>query len=914
MLYGRDAERALVGALLGAARESRSGALVVRGEPGVGKTALLEDVRDRATDMHVLAARGVESESELPFAGLHQLLRPALHLLDRLPGPQAGALEGALGLAERAGDDRFLISAACLTLIAELADRRPVLCLIDDAQWLDTPSADALLFAARRLDAEGVVMLFSAREGGAERFEARGVDELVLGGLDADAAAALVGRGAGGAVAASVRDLLVEQAGGNALALVELPAALSAAQLAGAEPLPATLPLTRGVERLFLDRVRALPEPAQRLLAVVAADDGGGLAPVMRAAAQLGIDTDALSPAEQAGLVSVHGARIELRHPLVRSAVYQSSSSAERRAAHLALAHALDEEPDSDRRAWHLAAAALGPDAAVAGELERTAERARLRSGHAAAAAALHRAAELSVDGESSARRLAAAARAAWHGGLPERAGALLDRADPIAVDPSVRAELSHVRGLIEWRCGDLVAGCSTLMSGAAEIAPIDSRKALEMLFDAGLAGWDAGDYARIAEIGRRAGALPGGDDEQRFLTSVLVGVGELSHGEHRAAPMLKELARAADFDDPRLLVWAALGALVAGEIALEAELLKRAATLARSSGAVDVLTLVLEGTAVEGFLAGEHAAGADAAEGLKLAEEAGLSNAANLHRAALVWLAAVKGQEDECREHAADVQESARATGAALAHSIAQWGLALLDLGAGRPEDAIPRLVALREAPPGTGHPLYVLTSAPDLVEACMRCGRDAEAVTAFGVLERFARPGAPAWALALAARCRALLGRDAEREFAEALRLHARPLDRARTQLLFGEQLRRQRRRVDAREHLRAALETFEALGATPWAERARTELRASGETARKRDPSTLSRLTPQELQVARFVGEGLSNKEVAAQLFLSPRTIDAHLRSVFAKLGVTSRTQLARLELGADSPSSEALPALA
>ena len=907
MLYGRDAERALVGALLGAARESRSGALVLRGEPGVGKTALLEDVRDRAADMHVLAARGVESESELPFAGLHQLLRPALHLLDALPGPQQGALEGALGLAERAGD-RFLISAACLTLIAELADRRPVLCLIDDAQWLDTPSADALLFVARRLDAEGVVMLFGAREGGDRRFEAGGVPEHVLGGLDAAAAEALIGLGAGGPVAPSVRDVLLEQAGGNALALVELPAALSPAQLAGAEPLPPTLPLTEVAQRLFLERVRRLPEPAQRLLGVIAADDGGRLAPVMQAAAGLGVGAEALTPAEDAGLVSVHGQRIDLRHPLVRSAIYQSTSSAERRAAHLALADALGGEPD--QRAWHLAAAALGPDAAVADGLERTAERARERSGHAAAAAALDRAAELSVDAESMARRLVGAAKSAWQAGLPERAAALIERARPIATDPRLRAELAHIAGVIDWRCGDLIEGCSTLLRGAADVAPVDSRKALEMLFDAALAGWDAGDYARIAEAGRRAAALPGADDdEQRFLTGVLVGVGALSEGDGRAVPALGEIARAADLDDPRLLIWAALGATMAGESATEAALLKRAAALARASGAVDVLTLVLEGTAVEGFLAGEHTAGADATEGLKLAEEAGLPNAASLHRASLAWLAAVTGRDDECREHAAKVQDSARATGAALALSIAQWGLALLDLGGGRPEQAIARLVALREAPPGAGHPLYVLTSAPDLVEACVRCGRDAEARTAFAVLERGAQPGAPAWALALAARCRALLAEDGTEDFAVALRLHPRPFDRARTQLLLGEHLRRRRRRVDAREHLRAAIDSFDALGAAPWADRARAELRATGETARKRDASTLAELTPQELQVARFVGEGLSNKEVAAQLFLSPRTIDAHLRNVFAKLGLTSRTQLARLELGGDGSASRA-----
>ena len=916
MLYGRDAERTLVGALLDAARASRSGALVLRGEPGVGKTALLEDVRDRAADMHVLAARGVESESELPFAGLHQLLRPALHLLERLPAPQSDALQGALGLAARAGD-RFLISAACLTLVAELAERRPVLCLIDDAQWLDTPSADALLFVARRLDAEGVVMLFGAREGGDRRFEAGGLRELELGRLDADAAEALIGLGAGGPVAPSVRDVLLEQAGGNALALVELPAALSAAQLAGAEPLPAALPLTRVAERLFLERVRGLPEPTQRLLSVIATDDGGRLAPVMQAAASLGVGAEALTPAEQIGLVSVHGARIELRHPLVRSAVYQSTSSAERRAAHLALAGALAGEPESDQRAWHLAAATLGADAGVADELERTAERARLRSGHAAAAAALDRAAELSVDAESRARRLVGAAKSAWQAGLPERAKALLAHADPIVTDPRLRAELTHVDGVIEFRCGIPLDASVTLIAGAADVAPVDTRKALEMLFDGALAGVDAGDYARVAEAGRIAASLPRSADEQGgFLADLLVSVGSLVEGKtaQEAPLVLDVLARARDVDEPRWLIWAAAGAGTAGDEAAEAAILKRATALARTSGAVDALMMVLLTIGVNGVTAGRPGVAAEATEGLALAGEAGLPNAVSIHRAVLAWVAAVKGEDERCRAYAADVAASARPAGAALAGSIAEWGLALLDLGAGRLDETVARLSALREAPPGLIHPLFVLLSAADLVEACVRSGRDEAAAGAFAVLEGFARPGAPAWALALAARCRALLGRDAEAAFAEALRLHTRRFDLARTQLLFGELLRRQRRRVDARAHLRAALENFEALGAAPWTERARGELRATGETARKRDASTLGQLTPQELQVARLVGDGLSNKEVAAQLFLSPRTIDAHLRNVFAKLGITSRTQLARLELSSDSPSQTALPTLA
>lgn len=395
VLYGRDSERAQIGALLEAARDSRSGVLVLRGEPGVGKTALLEDARERAADMHVLTARGVESESELPFAALHQLTRPALEHLGDLPSPQAAALRGALGLGERTGEDRFLVSLALLSLLAEFAERRPVLCLVDDAHWLDTPSADALLFVARRLGAEGIVLLLAARGGDFRGFEAPDLPALDLRGLGVDAAERLLARHGRVEVAPRVRDQLVERTGGNALALLELPTALSEAQLAGAEPLPAALPLTEGVERVFLERVRRLPEGTQKLLLAAAADDSGNLAIVLEAAESLGAGADALDPAERSGLVSVHGARIDFRHPLVRSAVYNGVPSSQRRAAHRALADALAGLEVDDRRVWHLAAASLEPDEEVAEALEEAASSARKRAGFAAAASALERAASL---------------------------------------------------------------------------------------------------------------------------------------------------------------------------------------------------------------------------------------------------------------------------------------------------------------------------------------------------------------------------------------------------------------------------------------------------------------------------------------------------------------------------------------
>jgi DNA-binding CsgD family transcriptional regulator len=907
MLVGRVAERCALETLLEAARAGRGGTLVLRGEPGIGKTRLLESARELASGMQVLSARGVESESDLAFAGLHQLVRPALELLGRLPEPQARALEGALGMASRRGDARFLVSVACLGLLSEYAESEPVLCLVDDAHWLDTPSADALLFVARRLRTERIAIVLAAREGDARTFAMRELPALDLRGLDATAAAEILEAHAEGRVAAPVRELLVDRAAGNALALVELSSALTPAQLAGEEPVHGSLPLGRDVERLFLERVRELPESTQRLLLVVAADDTGRLATVMRAAGALGIPGDSLAAAERASVVSVRGDSVDMRHPLVRSAVYQAAPSDDRRAAHTALADALDREGDAERRAWHRASAALGPDDEVAGELEATAVHARLRSGHAAAAAALQRAAELSADDEARGRRLVAAASAAWDAGQPERATRLADAALPLVGDPRIRAELDHIRGEVGFRCGVLADAYETLVAGAERIADIDSYKALEMLFDAANAAVTIGDYARVAETARSAARLRVHDERERVLVGLLTGVGSLQGGESAdELPRLAEaVSHAEDFDEPRWLVWASGGAQILGDQAAAADLLRRAVALARTSARRERLAPALASFVLDGVVEGRFAVVSEAEEGLALTTEAGLRNLAASFHASLAWLAAVRGEADVCRAQAAQAAELSHASGATVAPSVADWALSLLDLVEGRPKDVVTRFEAA-----GAGHHPYIaLLSTPDVVEACVRTGRHEQARTAFAGLERFARPDAPSWALALAARCRGLLAPrdDAERELAEALRRHGdstRPFDRARTALVLGELLRRERRRLDAREHLRSALDLFEGIGAEPWANRARAELRATGETARKRDPSTLDRLTPQELQIARFVARGLSNKEVAAQLFLSPRTVDYHLRRVFVKLEITSRVQLAHLALGEDS----------
>jgi signal transduction histidine kinase len=911
-LVGRDVECAELSNLLDAARTSRSAALVLRGEPGVGKTALLGEAQAQASGMQVLSARGVESEAELPFAGLHQLLRPALSLIDRLPSPQAAALRGALGLAERAGDDRFLIAVACLTLLSELTEQRPVLCLIDDSQWLDASSADALLFVARRLDAEGIVILFALRTGEAHRFDARGVPELEVPVLGREAADALITRRAEGAVAPAVRRMLVEQSGGNALALVELPKALSDVQLAGTEPLPRSLPLTPDIERLFLERVRRLPDPAQQVLRFVAAEDSGSLEAVMRASHTAGIDGDSLRAAERAGLVSMRDARIDVRHPLVRSAILQDLSADEYRATHLALAGALDDDTNFDERTWHLAAAAIGPDAEIADALEEVAERARRRSAHAPSSAALERAAELSLGRESKGRRLALAAVAAWHAGQPDRATALRDRADPLVDDPLLRADIVQLRGQIQLRCGVLLDACDILVAGAEDVAPLDTRKALAMLIEAReAAGW-AGDNPRSADTGHRAAALPPSDDPTtRFLADLLVGVGKLYEGEAAAAlPLVRDVvARADDFDEPSWVTWAATGAQGLGDEDRASELIQRAIALARESGAVDKLTYALLTYVLMGLFAGRLGVATEAAEGLALAREAGLANAQSKHLAMLAWFAAVRGDEAECRTSAQAALELAEASRGAFANAIAQWGLGLLAISRQRGADATAHLERVRDPAPGVGHPYFALLSAPDLVEGCVLAGRTEAAGEAFAVFEGFAQAGGPPWALALAARCRALLADDGEPDFAEALRLHAesdRPLDHARTLLLLGEQRWQHGRRSDAPEPLRAALERFKQLGAAGWADRAREALRAAGEETADGAENLLSRLAPEELQMARLVADGHSNREVAARLFRSPRTVGAQLRRVYAKLGVSSRVELSELGLGTEPPT--------
>jgi DNA-binding CsgD family transcriptional regulator len=910
LLYGRDPERSIIGGLLEGARESRSGVLVIRGEAGVGKSALLEDARERSSGMQALSCAGVESEAALPFAALYELLRPVLHHLEQVPRPQADALRGALGLAAARGGDRFLVSLAVLSVLSEAAEQRPLLCLVDDAHWLDDASADALVFVARRLEAERIVLLFAAREGEVREFDAPELAELRLAGLAADAAAALLDRHAGVALSPETRARLIEATGGHPLALLELPSTLSEAQLAGGEPLLTPLPVSARLERAFLARVRELPEETQTLLLVAAADDTGELSTALRAAARLDVPAEALDAAEEAGLASIRDAVLELRHPLVRSAVYQGAPLSKRQAAHRALGNVLEGDADADRRAWHRAAASVGPDPAAVAELEQAAVRAQRRSGFVAASLAYERAGALTPDEAERARLLTAAAENAWFGGRLDRTRMLLERARPLASEPQPHADIDRYLGLVELTGGAPAEACRLLVRSAAAVASVDGERALELLNLASVAAFYADDVAAAVTIAELARKVDVGDTPfARALVELLVGIGAHYEGDlgRAAASLRSAVSIEAELESDPLdarrvaLLFGGRAAFYLGDDEAARRSAQLAAAQMRAEGALGLLTPILPRLVHAEMWAGRWpAASANAREGLRLAREIGQFDLVAYQLVLLALIAAHRGAEDECRSLAAEGYELASARGLAVVASLANWALALLELELGRSEEAFLRAREISTTP------AVLFMTGLDLIEAAVRAGEVATAHDWLDYYEAWAERAGAAWARAVALHGRALLADDeeeSERLFEAALDMHAqaaRPFERARAQLAFGEFLRRARRPRDARQHLRAALDGFAAVGAELWAERTRVELRASGKTARRRVAATRDQLTEQELQIAHFVAQGLSNREVAAQLFLSPRTIAAHLRNIFRKLGITSRTELARLQL--------------
>lgn len=905
VLYGRSAETAAIDDLIARAGKGQGGALVLRGEAGAGKTALLDLAASHGGPMRVLRTTGVEAEADLAFAALHQLLLPVTGLLDALPEPQAEAVRGALGLAPAGSGDRFLLAAGVLSLLAEAAAPDGLICVVDDFQWVDRPSADALLFAARRLRTEPIAMPLAVRGD----TPVPGLPSLEIAGLAEPAAAELLD--AGFTLAPPVRRELVALTGGNPLALRETARLLTDAQRAGREPLPDPLP---GGSRLFGDRVAALSAGARLTALLAAVESDLGL--VLRAAERLGADEAALPELESAGLAGVSGTRVRFRHPLIRSAVYEAASPAARREAHAALAEVSDasEISEGDRRAWHLAGAALGQDESVAAALARAAERARDRGGYGAAATALTRAAELTPAPLVRARRLTDAAEAAWLGGRPGQAESLLAEARELAgADTALTMEIARLRGRFELNSGNAAEAVRILAAGDT----------LDMLADASEAASYVGDTAAMIEIGRRAAAFPEG-----FLRDVVAGIGATLAGDgghdllRRALGRTGELREAADF------LWATAAASHLGEVDLSAELAERAGRVARVSGMAGQLPVVLEFVATAERLAGRLAESrAVSEEGLELAREAGYANTVAAHLANLAAVAALRGEEEACARHAGEALAIAVPHRVGLRAGLAAYALAMLDLCLGRFAAAHDRFTAIAAAGPGAGHPTVVWRSTPDRIEAAVGAGDADAARAALEAYERWSSHAGTAESRALLARCRGLVLPDdqAVEALGEASRLHANPFEAARTGLLLGERLRRTHRPGEARAHLRAALETFRRAGADPWARRAYGELRAAGESVRPEEngpeengPETpvavpdvrgtaLDALTPQELRIATLVADGATSKEIAARLFLSPRTVEYHLYKIYPKLGITSRTELARLVVLRKAPAA-------
>ncbi len=906
-MYGRDRELALLTGLLERARGGTAAALVIRGEAGAGKSALLDaGVADAtAAGMLVLRSQGLESEAPLAFAGLHQLLRPLLAGIDQLPAPQARALRVAFGQQEGPAVDPFVVALATLAILTDAAEAQPILAVVDDAHWLDDASAEALLFAARRLDADPVAVLFTAREGDGRPFTTDGIADIRLAGLDDAAGRALLAEHLGEHLTDEVVQTLLGQTGGNPLALVELPTELTAEQLAGSAALPSQLHLTERVQRVFLDRCRRLPQDVQTLLLVASTDDTGGLAVVQEAAAILGVPADALQQAEGAKLLVTDRDRVRVRHPLVRSAVYQAATGHERRAVHRALATALDATDDPDRKAWHQAAALVGPDVDVADALDRVGERAERAGGYLAAAAAYERAADLTAAEEQRARRLFAAARSAWAAGQAHPATTLAASAKALAADVLLRADIDRLRARVEVNVGSAATAHHLFVRAARAVAADDPVRALEMRVAATLTHqYNAGVPADTAGSWPSDDGLPG-DARTRCLRDLLAAT--TADAAHEWADAVPSLARAVDLaaeiDDPDVVANVGNAALHLGDDVGHRICFTRMLAAARDRGAVTSVLYALPRLAFADLLAGQWDRVRDAAEeGLALADAVGQKPLAATPVAWLTMLAALRGDAgyDGLRARLDDAERQPLGVLTDPVHDLSHWAAGIRALHAGEADAALHQLSRLRVAP-------LARLAALDRFDAALRADDRPVARHWVQELGDFAAATGWDWAGAATGYGQALLAEpaDAPGLFDTALAHQERanrPYERARTHLAYGELLRRAQRRVDARAHLRTALAIFEELGAEPFATRARQELRASGETARQRNPSTLTALTPMELQVVQLVAQGLSNKDVGARLWISPRTVAFHLRGAFAKLGVSSRGALSQLDLPA------------
>ena len=885
--------------LIEAVRAGESRALVVSGEPGVGKTALLDYMVERASGCRVERASGVQSEMELAFAGLNQLVAPMLDHVERLPVPQRDALRTAFGLSPGSAPDRFFVALAVLSLLSEVAEEQPLICLVDDEQWLDRASAQVLAFVARRLEAEGVGLVFAAR---APSDELAGLPELMVEGLGEDDARGLLDSVLPGPLDARVRDQIVTETRGNPLALLELPRGMTPAELAGGFGLPGAVPLSGRIEESFRRRLDGLPAATRRLLQLAAADPVGEPLLVWRAAERLGIGTEAATPAAEVGLLEF-GARVRFRHPLVRSAAYRSASTKERQEVHGALAEVTDPEIDPDRRAWHRAQAAAGPDEQVAEELERSAGRAQARGGLAAAAAFLERAAMLTPEPARRAQRLLAAARAKRDAGALDAALGLLVAVEAGPLDALRSAEVEHLRGQIAFDQQRVSDAARLLLSAARHLEPLDADLARETHLEALVAAMWASELdspGGMLEAAEAARTAPGGPEPPRPVDLLLDAFAlRLTDGYAAAAPTLTRalepfLALSVSTDDIGRWRWSATVALELWDFESWHALAARQVQFARDTGALVQLQYALDLLAWTHHVAGELTAAAQLIEEERLVAEA-TGNPPLTYTE--MMLAAWRGREAPASELIEATLQEASAGG--LGVNLATYASAVLYNGLGRHDAARDAAWRVFEHDLVAYGPFVV----PELAEAASRTGDVASLRAALEWLSERTRVTPSDWVLGIEARVRALLGQgDAAdglyRESIDRLGRTRVRVELARAHLLYGEWLRRERRRTDAREQLRTAHEMLDTMGVEAFAERARRELLATGETVRKRTVETRDELTAQEAQIARLARDGLSNPEIGTRLFISPRTVKYHLRKVFLKLDISSRNQLDRV----------------
>jgi DNA-binding CsgD family transcriptional regulator len=903
-LLGRDREREVLGRLLEGARAGHGGVLVVHGDPGVGKTALLDDAAEAAGDLRVVRTAGVEGETELPYAALQRLCAPILDLTERLPDPQRDALVVAFGLSAGPAPDPFLVGLAVLGLLSESAEERPLLCLVDDAHWLDDASARALAFLARRLLAERIALVFAARERGAAL---GGFPEIHVPPLGQRDARALLESELPARVDERVLERIVAETRGNPLALLELPRGMTPAQLAGGFGLPAALPLSAQIEEHFARRLATLPGDARRWLLLAAADPTGDLALVSRAAERLRIPESAPRTLRSDGMLDL-SAGIVFRHPLARSAVYGASTADERAEVHGALADATHPEVDPDRRAWHRAQATSMPDEDVAAELERSAARARARGGSAAAAAFLERASVLTLDPARRASRALAAAQAKQEAGAFDDALRLASDAEAGPPNPSRHAEVDLLRARVAFAAERGSEAPGQLLAAARAFEPLDPRRAREIYLDALSAALFAGRLAGpcgAREVAAAVRGLPESMTPPAATDLLLDGLARMiTEGPSTGTPAVRAALRAfgsgniGAVEGQRWRGW--LAGRAAGFIwdyETWDSLTMRQTRAAREAGALAELPFALS-TRVGVCLFGGDVAGAAALndESNALAEA---TDGRIVPPYGVLTVAAFRGREDELTRSAATSTEDFLRRGEGMGLTVSRWAAALLYNGLARYEDAFAAAEEASEDP----HELWFSNfGLVELIEAASRSDRLERAAEALEILAASTGASGTPWALGIEARSRALLsdGDGAEELYREAIdRLQPTRLvvDLARAHLVYGEWLRRERRRLDARDELRTAFDVFSDCGMAAFAERARVELQATGEHARARTVDTVDQLTPQEAQISRLVAEGHTNREIAAQLFISPSTVEYHLRKVFRKLDVASRTQLAR-----------------